>query len=130
MIIYVDTSAAMKLVVEEDESAAAARHLETQRHDNTLVSSLLLHVELHRAASRRPEQVPRDVVADVLSTIDLVDIERSDLLTAAALPGGLRSGDAIHLAAALRLGADRVVAYDKELLSAASAAGLSVTSPV
>lgn len=79
-----------------------------------LVSSLLLHTELHCAANRRPEQVPPGTVADVLSTVALVDVERSDLTTAPLLPGRLRSSDAIHLATALRVGAQEMAVYDVE----------------
>ncbi|MET3142982.1 UNVERIFIED_ORG: putative nucleic acid-binding protein [Arthrobacter sp. UYEF10] len=50
-------------------------------------------------------------------------------LTAAALPGKLRSADAIHLAAAIRLQSDVVVAYDAGLKAAAVEAGLNVLSP-
>jgi predicted nucleic acid-binding protein len=65
----------------------------------------------------------------VLGGINLVDLARSDLMYAAALPGGLRSADAIHLASAIRLQSDVLVAYDAELLAAAVDAGLNVLSP-
>ena len=58
-----------------------------------------------------------------------MDVARSDLMYAAALPGRLRSADAIHLATAIRLQADVVVAYDADLLAAAVDAGLHVLSP-
>jgi predicted nucleic acid-binding protein len=48
---------------------------------------------------------------------------------AAALPGRLRSADAIHLATAIRLQTDLFVAYDGELLSAALDAGIAVLEP-
>jgi predicted nucleic acid-binding protein len=48
---------------------------------------------------------------------------------AAALPGRLRSADAIHLATAIRLQADLMIAYDGELLAAAVDAGIPVLSP-
>ena len=49
MIIYVDTSAAMKLLVEEKESAELANHLQLHSQDgDTLAASLLLQ----RAALR------------------------------------------------------------------------------
>lgn len=65
----------------------------------------------------------------MLQGITLADLTRSDLMFAAALSGGLRSADAIHLAVALRLESDLLVAYDDELLAAAVDAGLSVMSP-
>ena len=129
MIVYVDTSAAMKLVVEEPETAGVTDYLQARAGENALVSSLLLHTEMHRAASRHPAQIDRQSVTDVLSTVTLVDVGRVDLLTAGALGGGLRSLDAIHVATALRIGADEVVAYDRELIHAASEAGLRVVTP-
>jgi uncharacterized protein len=130
LIVYVDTSAAMKLVVEEAESAALADYLEDARRGaDTLAASLLLHTELHCAANRRPESIKHDAVADVLSAIDLVDLESGDLMTAPLLPGRLRSGVAIHLAVALRIDARAMVVYDSELGAATSAAGLRVLKP-
>jgi hypothetical protein len=58
-----------------------------------------------------------------------VDLARSNLMYAAALPGRLRSADAIHLAAAIRPETDVMVAYDAGLLAAAVDAGLNVRSP-
>ncbi len=130
MILYVDTSAAMKLLVEEKESAALAGHLQgrTQEGD-TLVASLLLHTELHCAANRWPEHIDHDAVSEVLSAIALVDLESGDLTTAPLLPGRLRSADAIHLATALRLNARAMVVYDRELLIASRSAGINAFCP-
>ncbi|HLI35934.1 MAG TPA: type II toxin-antitoxin system VapC family toxin [Streptosporangiaceae bacterium] len=125
-----DTSAAMKLLVEEAESAALAGYLEDARHgQDTLVASLLLHTELHFAANRRQEHIEHEAVAKVLSVIGLIDVESGDLTTAPLLPGRLRSADAIHLATALRVDARTMVAYDEELCSAAKTAGINVLSP-
>lgn len=126
-----DTSAAMKLVVEEPESVALANRLQQARSSgrDTLVSSLLLHTELHCAANRRPEDVPRETVRRVLSTIALVDVEGADLVTAPLLPGALGSADAIHLATALRVDARAMLVYDAELAAAAATAGIEVLSP-
>lgn len=127
MIIYVDTSAALKLVVEEPESAAVAGYLSTAaREGASLVASMLLYTELHCAGKRRA--LPSALINTVLSGINLVDLGRSDLMYAAAMPGRLRSADAIHLSAAIRLQADVLVAYDVELLNAATDAGLSTLS--
>jgi predicted nucleic acid-binding protein len=130
LIIYVDTSAAMKLLVEEVESVALADFLETARRGpDTLVASLLLHTELHCAANRRPENIHHDAVADVLSAVALVDLESGDLTTAPLLPGRLHSAEAIHLATALRVDARAMAVYDDELSTAARTAGLTVLSP-
>lgn len=128
MIIYVDTSAVLKLVVDEEESSTTAEYLSkaVSRKDR-LVASMLLYTELHCAAHRRG--IPSELVNAALGGINLVDLARSDLMYAAALPGRLRSADAIHLATAIRLQADLMVAHDAELLGAAVDAGLNVSSP-
>jgi predicted nucleic acid-binding protein len=49
---------------------------------------------------------------------------------AGLLPGStLRSLDALHLSAAIRIGVDRLVAYDSRLVEAARELGLTVFAP-
>jgi uncharacterized protein len=128
VIVYVDTSAALKLVVEEPESGPTADFLsEAGQRGDRLVASMLLHTELHCAANRRG--LPPELVNAVLDALNLVDLTRSDLLYAAALPGRLRSADAIHLATAIRLETQALVAFDKELVRVATQAGLHTVSP-
>jgi predicted nucleic acid-binding protein len=128
VIVYADTSAILKLVVDEQESEALAAHLQGVRlAGGHLVASMLLYTELHCAARRR--SLPFDQVNDVLAGLNLVDVTRSDLMYASALPRQLRSADAIHLATAIRLQVDSVVAYDQELCLAAKESGLTTTSP-
>lgn len=126
-IAYFDTSAAMKLLVEEHETAALAAALGAAS-DLRLVASWLLHTELHCAAGRRPESVSLDSVAQLLDPIDLVDLTRGDMIAAAG-HAPLRSNDAIHLAVAVRLGVDAIVSYDDELAAAARHTGLLVLAP-
>lgn len=123
---YLDTSAAMKLLVPEAESEALVDELE--RPERVLAASWLLHTELHCAAGRNPADVALDAVADVLGVVTLVDLTRGDLL-AAGTHAPLRSNDAIHLATALRLGVDEFLTYDRELATAARNAGLRVVAP-
>jgi len=129
--VYLDTSAVLKLVIDEVESTELARALTRFAADGgILVASMLLSTELHCAARRRSgATVPARTINSVLAAINLVDLARDDLMVAAALPGRLRSADAIHLATAIRLRADIFVAYDRELVAAAEEAGLSVASP-
>jgi predicted nucleic acid-binding protein len=128
LIIYLDTSAALKLVVEETESTAVAEYLSAAgRRGDQLVASMLLYTELHCAGKRRG--LPAELITTVLGGINLVDVARSDLMYAAAMPGRLRSADAIHLAAAIRLQTDVLVAYEQELVTAATEAGLNALSP-
>lgn len=124
-LTYLDTSAAMKLVVEELESAVLAEGLAEGRR---LVASWLLHAELHCAAGRHPADLSVVNIHTVLTAVDLVDLSRGDMI-AAGTHAPLRSNDAIHLAVAIRLGVDEMATYDDELAEAARAAGLSVFAP-
>lgn len=125
-VAYLDTSAAIKLVIEETESAALVTALTDS--SRRLAASWLLHTEMHCAAGRNPAIISLDAITAVLETITLVDITRGDLL-AAGTHAPLRSNDAIHLATALRIGADEIVTYDGELARAATSAGIRVLAP-
>ncbi|MDQ1248711.1 MAG: uncharacterized protein QG597_3084 [Actinomycetota bacterium] len=129
VICYLDTSAAMKLLVEEAESAALTAYLQSSEDHRRLVSSWLLHTELHCAANRYPDDVDLISVGIVSDAVTLIDLTRGDLLTAGTLPGRLRSNDAVHLAVALRVGAEELVTYDTELGAVAAAAGIAVVEP-
>ena len=126
-ISYLDTSTAMKLVLDEPQSEALTAEL-SGRDDRRLVSSWLLHTEMHCAAGRHPQDVDLEAVGTVLDSVSLIDLTRGDLL-AAGTHAPLRSNDAIHLAVALRVGADEMVTYDGELIEQATATGLRVLSP-
>jgi len=132
VISYLDTSAAMKLLVAEAESDALAAYFQSPpagTDERALAASWLLHTELHCAANRHPDEVGLDSVRILLDTVSLIDLTRGDLLTAGTLPGQLRSHDAMHLAVALRIGADEMLTYDAELGDAAAVAGMPVVQP-
>ncbi|UNX55365.1 type II toxin-antitoxin system VapC family toxin [Georgenia sp. TF02-10] len=129
MIRYLDTSAALKLLVDEPHSDALAADLERSLQDGDhLVASWLLYTELHCAAQRR-RGILVDAVNGVLDAVGLIDLKREDLHRAATSAWGLRSADAIHLATALRIHADQLVSYDDELTATAADAGLPTASP-
>jgi hypothetical protein len=117
----------MKLVLDEPQSEVLTAEL-AGREDRQLVSSWLLHTEMHCAVGRHPQDVDLEAVGTVLDSVSLIDLTRGDLL-AAGTHAPLRSNDAIHLAVALRAGADEIVTYDGELAERATAAGLPVLSP-
>jgi predicted nucleic acid-binding protein len=129
-IVYLDTSALTKLVRIEAETEGLRRWLE-QGTATHLVSSEIATVELVRAARRSGESaVP--VARQVLAGLSLVSLTSEMLQRAAQLePPELRSLDAIHLATALELGSElaTLVAYDRRMLAAADALGLSVAAP-
>jgi predicted nucleic acid-binding protein len=126
--VYLDTSAAAKLLVQEQESDALADYLDGLEAQEDLASSALLETELRRVAVR--EDLLQASVSEVLARVGLVEPGRSLFYEAGLLPGGtLRSLDALHLATALRLDAAVVVAYDVRLLTSARELGLDVVSP-
>lgn len=128
--IYLDTSALVKLVVEEPESAALADWLD-DRPDEVLCSSAVSRVELLRAARRRgPATVPAAVA--LLAELALIPVDGPLLEIAAELePPGLRTLDALHLASAATLAPDlgHFVAYDGRLLEGAQLLEVPVVSP-
>lgn len=126
-LAYLDTSAAIKLVIDESESEALTAELAGD-DERRLVSSWLLHAEMHCAAGRHPQDVDLEAVRAVLDAVNLIDLTRGDLL-AAGTYAPLRSNDAIHLAVALRAGSDEIITYDLQLAEAAGKAGLSVLAP-
>ncbi|MFC6706968.1 type II toxin-antitoxin system VapC family toxin [Flexivirga alba] len=128
-VCYLDTSAAMKLIVDEAGSAQLVELLADATKQRRLVSSMLLHTELHCAAGRHPADIDIRDVKEVLATVDLFDVTRGDLL-GAGLHVPLRSNDAIHLQVALRLGVDEIATYDQELQEVAERAGFAVLSPL
>ena len=124
---YLDSSAAIKFLLDEKESSALGATTESEGPE--LVSCLLLETELRRAAQRRPE-LTQDAVTPVLERIGIHDVTPSDFQMAGLLPGtNLRSLDALHLAAAIRLGVDAVVTYDTRMSQAARDLGLVVLAP-
>lgn len=124
---YIDTSAALKLLVDESESTALARALDDEQPD--LVACHLLETELRRAVHRDPA-LTQEAVTELLDGVSLHAVPSSLFREAGLLPGtALRSLDALHLAAAIRIGVDAVVAYDRRLVSAARELGLPALSP-
>ncbi|RIQ23909.1 type II toxin-antitoxin system VapC family toxin [Jiangella rhizosphaerae] len=130
MTVYVETSAAAKLLIEDAESAALADYLDAQQEAGlALVSSMLLETELRRLATRTG--IGQERVTEVLDRFDLYEPDRATYIEAGLLPGrALRSLDALHVAVAIRAEAEELVAYDHRQAEAARAAGLRVVAPV
>ncbi|QWF24000.1 type II toxin-antitoxin system VapC family toxin [Nocardioides sp. LMS-CY] len=128
MKIYLDSSAATKLVVEEPESAALLAYLEERAASAEFVSSILFETELRRAARRRG--IDEENVTAAVDLVNLAEAPRAVFKVAAAIgPMALRSLDAIHLATALREDVDVLVTFDRRLQDAGREAGLVVEAP-
>jgi predicted nucleic acid-binding protein len=130
LVIYLDTSAFVKLIWSEPGSDALTRYL-AQWTGTPLVSSAVLILETRRAVQREdPAALLR---ADLLLTrVGRIGMTASLVESASRLPDrSLRSLDAIHLATALALREHlhAVVTYDKRLAAIAEAHQLPVDSP-
>lgn len=129
-MIYFDTSAFLKTVIEEAESAALTAYLRGWGEPR-LVSSALLVVEARRGALRHgASRLPRVDLA--LDRVERLELSHSVLEAASRLPDPLlRSLDAIHLATALliRTDVEVLLSYDQRLLEAAAAHRIPTAAP-
>ena len=128
-VVYLDSSAIVKLAVREPESAALRAYLRRRR---PLVSSALARAEVTRALLPLGEAAVRRG-HDVLAGIDLIRVTDRILVAAGSLkPEELRTLDAIHLATAQQIEANlsRIVTYDERMTAAAQLAGWHAVAPV
>ncbi|MFT4188332.1 MAG: type II toxin-antitoxin system VapC family toxin [Aeromicrobium sp.] len=124
---YLDTSAALKLVLTEAESPALIGAITAEKP--RLVACQLLETEVRRAA-HRASPLDQQLATSLLDRIDLYQVTPAVLSHAGLLPGEhLRSLDAIHVAAAVAIGVDHLVTYDHRMADAARSAGISVLQP-
>jgi len=126
-VLYLDSSAIVKLVSREPETADLVRVV---RADPTLISSALAWAEVLRAVRRVRGNTAR--AEGILGAVALVPIDDGIIRSAATLaPVTLRTLDAIHVATALSLGADvsQLATYDDRLAQTAVTAGLDVIAP-
>lgn len=127
LVWYVDTSAFMKLVVDEESSTAMRDWSLT--HDG-LWSSHLLRTEALRAAQRLG--IGARTIEEALESIALILPSVGTYASAGRLqPTGLRSLDALHISSALEIGPDLegMVAYDQRLSTAAQQLSIAVVTP-
>lgn len=126
---YLDTSAAAKLVVAEAGTTVLRTWVSS--HDDSVFSSDLLRTELLRATRRAaPDQMVQ--ARGVIDAILVLRLTTAICERAATLePTGMRSLDALHLAAALEMGDELqgMLTYDDRLASAARGLGIAVIRP-
>jgi len=125
-LVYADTSALGALLVAQPETPALVRWLDETPMQ--LVSSDLLETELRRIALREGRDQAK--VSLILDGVSLAALDRATYRSAGLLPMTyLRTLDALHLEAAIRLDVDAVLTYDRRLGEAARTAGLAVIAP-
>ena len=126
-LLYLDSSALVKLVIPERESRSLRAELPSWPSH---ASSVIAEVEVHRAALRAGGAArDADAVLDRISRLAIDDALRQVAQSVGSRH--LRALDAIHLATALSLGGDlgAFCCYDRRLAADAEAAGLTVLSP-
>jgi uncharacterized protein len=136
-IVYFDSSAFVKLLVEEDGSDLAAA---LRDGCDAAVSSRLAYPEVRAALAAAGRDHRLDAEAqpqaeaaweDFWAATRPVELTQAITAHAGALAGqhALRGADAIHLASALAMGVDETLlaAWDERLRSGAEAAGVRLT---
>lgn len=135
MRIYLDSSALVKLAFAEAESVALRSHLADRvAAGDQLVSSSIAWVEVGRAVRSRADiDAPVLVAAATDAAMEGVDeIRLSEQVVSVGRrigPPTLRSLDAIHVASALVAAADRLIAYDRRLVTSAEELGIETLAP-
>jgi predicted nucleic acid-binding protein len=133
-LYYLDSSALVKLVRDEPESASLRGFFA----GDDLVSSELVLTEVpravRRAAVREPALPVEQLIGraeELLEAVALLPLDRALLAAAGALAEpALRALDAIHLATAIDLGPiDAFVSYDDRQSAAARLGGLRTAAP-
>jgi len=127
-VIYLDSSALIKLVVAEPQSDALREQL---RHDHEQIASAVVEVEIVRAVRRHAPDLVEQAL-EVVAHLAVIEVDETIRTQAGLLdPPHLRSLDAIHLATALRIGdeLDALITYDDRLAAGARTVGLRVLAP-
>ncbi|MBI4898703.1 MAG: type II toxin-antitoxin system VapC family toxin [Actinobacteria bacterium] len=134
MVVYLDSSAILKRVLDERHSRPFRQWIAEQSTRSELVTSTLAWVEVTRALRRvaavcgYADAVPREV--DALSGISACPVSHEIVSLARRIgPDEMRSLDAIHCASAAMVDADLFVSYDDRLLDAARRNALPVLAP-
>ena len=124
---YADSSAILKLLIVEKESAALTNFI-----DFTIKSSALTRVEIIRVLHKiAPEKIAQAQV--ILAGIDLTPLNPAILSAAENFAPAitLKSLEALHVASVLFLGAavEGLITYDKAMIKNAKELGIKVVSP-
>nr|WP_245195153.1 type II toxin-antitoxin system VapC family toxin [Kocuria subflava] len=124
-----DTSALAKLLVEEAESAFLRAELSRLAGSaEPMVVSTIATVELRRLAIRLG--VDQDKVEPVLRPFTVLRLTEGVLHLASRIPAQhLGTLDALHIATALTVEADRLLTYDDRQAAAAVNEGLTILRP-
>ena len=130
MSTYVDSSALLKRYVEEADSDAADAML---RADPALLTARHTIVEVRRNLARllsgRDLSAARAAFVDDLRSVSIIELDEATCESAAAIAEtmGVRTLDALHLAAAQRISSPGVGFLTFDLRQAQAARGIGLT---
>ena len=138
MITYVDTSTLLKLVIDEDGSDRAST-IWTSADTVASVALIVVEARAALAAATRGRRLTAQQFADareeldeLLAELHIVQVTEELIAEAAELAeaDALRSYDAVHLAAALLIGATVLSSADTDLCASAERRGLHIANPL
>lgn len=129
MSTYADTSALVRMLVNTPQRTDLLAYADTGPE---LMGCGLTVTELLRVAVGK-HAVPEKRALALLDSLDLLTLHPDLMLRAGRLPAPpgtfLRSADAIHVAAAMEMGAADFLSYDRRQARAARQTGLVVLTP-
>ena len=138
MITYVDTSTLIKLVVDEDGSDRAGT-IWTSTDAVASVALIVVEARAALAAAKRGRRLTaaqhtdaRQEIDALLAELHIVEATEELIAEAAELAeeDALRGHDAVHLAAALLVGATVISSADTDLCAAGERRGLHIANPL
>lgn len=128
MLYYLDTPVAAQALVAAGPARVWFDEVTASGNDS-LVSSRLLQTELTRVLRR--EGQPFSERADVLDYVGGIPVTEAILTAAEAITEHVKTLDSVHLASALALGSDAVIAtHDVNMKRVAEVLGMRTIDPV
>jgi uncharacterized protein len=141
-VIYLDTSVLVALVANEPGAPSVKRWLagpdaaplcSADWCVPEVATALSLKVRTGQLDETQADAVWQAFGAACDGLLDLLPVQAMDYSIAAQMcrmpQAGLRAGDALHLAVALRCGCDSMLAFDQNLNRNARASGLRLIAP-
>lgn len=126
-IVYLDSSVALRLILDVPERERLQSWMQTP--ETTFVSSRLLRTEVVRVLRR--DGRPLADGAPLLDRVGMLEITRATHTVAESIERHVKTLDALHLAAAVLVGAPVTVAsHDTTMKTVAEHLGLAITDPV
>jgi uncharacterized protein len=141
-VVYLDTSVLVALVANEPGASSIKRWLAGPSSAPLcsadwcvpeVASALSLKVRTGQLDELQADKAWQAFGAACDGLLDLLPVQAADYTAAAQMcrvtQAGLRAGDALHLAVALRCGCDTLLAFDQNLNRNARASGLQLITP-